>query len=163
MGNYYISTCHDCKETVMWSKCPKGWAEIKHNIAFCHFHEGHDTQLFGDYDDESYSRAHLEEYHYFGIMDTDEYIPSQIKRQSDTLRKHVEEIAANGEGLSSEEIFQGAAKREYQIGDYIYLTRLRRVVRLETFEDVEAANTTKPIRPATGKEIVEYIETKNKK
>ena len=84
-------------------------------------------------------------------------------KASDTLRKHVEEIAANGEGLPSEEIFQGAAKREYQIGDYIYLTRLRRVVRLETFEDVEAANTTKPIRPATGKEIVEYIETKNKK
>ncbi|QUS12827.1 hypothetical protein KEM64_15085 [Bacillus velezensis] len=73
MGHYYISTCHDCKETVMWSKCPEGWAKINHNTAFGHFHKGHDIQLFGDYDDESYSRAHSEEYHYFGIMDTDEF------------------------------------------------------------------------------------------
>lgn len=81
MGNYYISTCHDCKETVMWSKCPEEWAEINHIAAFCHFHEGHDTQLFGCYDDESYNRAYSEEYHDFGICDPDEYIPLQIKKQ----------------------------------------------------------------------------------
>ncbi|MEC3841545.1 hypothetical protein [Bacillus amyloliquefaciens] len=64
--------------------------------------------------------------------------------------------AITGEGLSSGDFFQGDLQKEFKIGDYIYLTRLRRVVMLETFEDVEAANTTKPIRPATSKEIIEY-------
>ncbi|MFG6315950.1 hypothetical protein SM193_08995 [Bacillus velezensis] len=67
-------------------------------------------------------------------------------------------VAITGEGISSEsgEIFQDSLQKEFKIGDYIYFTRLRHIMRLETFEDVEAANTTKPIRPATRREIIEY-------
>ncbi|QFR56298.1 hypothetical protein PPK15_gp85 [Bacillus phage 000TH010] len=83
MGTYYISTCHDCKETVQWGKCPEEWAKINHNVAFGFFHKGHDIQLFGDYDDESWSRAYSKEYHNFGILNPDEYIPLQIERSQE--------------------------------------------------------------------------------
>lgn len=84
-------------------------------------------------------------------------------KASETLRKHVEERSINGEGLSSEEIFQGAAKPEFQIGDYVFLSISQTVSRIKSLKQVEAANQMKFIRPATGKEIEEYIETKNKK
>lgn len=62
MGVYYISACHDCKERVMWLKCPKETAENWHE----EFHKGHEAELGIDEDDEFYDR--IWEYKDLGVQ-----------------------------------------------------------------------------------------------
>ena len=50
MSVYYISACHDCKTTVMWSKVTEQLAQQWHN----NYHRGHCTEFGHDEDDEFY-------------------------------------------------------------------------------------------------------------
>jgi hypothetical protein len=63
MSIYYMSACHDCKEWVMWAKCPESQAEKWHKD----FHRGHRTELSNDYDDEFYDKL-ISDYKKLGIQ-----------------------------------------------------------------------------------------------
>lgn len=52
MGVYYISACHDCKESITWPKYTKESCEVFHND----FHAGHKKEFGFDTDDEFYDR-----------------------------------------------------------------------------------------------------------
>lgn len=54
MAIYYISACHDCKEKVMWAKCPIETAEIYHEEFENILHKGHNVELGHDMDDNFY-------------------------------------------------------------------------------------------------------------
>ncbi|QIR33870.1 hypothetical protein [Bacillus velezensis] len=47
-------------------------------------------------------------------------------------------------------------KKEFEIGDYVYLTIQRKISRIESSKQMNLANTMQCIRPATWREIIEY-------
>ena len=70
MGTYYISVCHNCKEQVMWDKCPKEQGEIWHEEYTENFHKAHNTQFDSDYNDDFYDSIY--DYSDLGVCDIEE-------------------------------------------------------------------------------------------
>jgi len=56
MSTYYLSACHDCKERVMWNKCPEEQGEKWHDKYVETSHKGHNTQFDSDYNDDFYDQ-----------------------------------------------------------------------------------------------------------
>lgn len=52
MGLYYHVACHDCKEQGMISKCTEEASERVHTNWTKKLHDGHNTQLSHDYDED---------------------------------------------------------------------------------------------------------------
>ncbi|MEC3639789.1 hypothetical protein [Bacillus halotolerans] len=97
MSTHYISTCHDCKETLMWDRVAEEQAKEWHKNIFNKEHKGHDTQFFGDYDSESWDRAHDDDYYDLGIQDDETYITiRQVIRKNNVLDVFIN--AMKGEG-----------------------------------------------------------------
>lgn len=66
MSVYYISSCHDCQERVMWIKVERWKAEEWHE----YFHKGHNTEFGDDFQDEFYDRVWT--YENLGIKEGEE-------------------------------------------------------------------------------------------
>ncbi|KYC99929.1 hypothetical protein B425_4173 [Bacillus amyloliquefaciens] len=64
------------------------------------------------------------------------------------MRKYIEETADINRG----------SKIEFMIGDYVFLSISQKVSRIESSTQANLANQMHFIRPATGEEIMKYIE-----
>jgi hypothetical protein len=82
MATYYLSACHDCKEQVMWDKCPREQGEEWHKEYTEAFHKGHNTQFDSDYNDEFYDK--IFRYMDLGVCDMDEVIEKKRRVNNGT-------------------------------------------------------------------------------